>query len=1142
MNLIWIVLLIAWLVSPVPLLILFLVQLSGKNKLKKENLKLKDEISTLLNKKYETLANGGNLHDKNVSETEISDKNTEEMIANEETGNIFPAEEKNISENSANEFAKIEISDNISDNNYIKTEGKRKISSINILLILGAAFIIIAGLIFATTAWGVLSNGIRAVVIFSFSAVFFLCSSLAERKLGLKKTGILFYTLGSVFLPITLIAAGYFEVFGNWFSLFGDGRFLLLGVTFAALSAVCLKGSADYKSPVFAWANLIGSSAAVCFFIRQITDKTDIFAVIASVYGLAVIFLAEILRKRQSERFSAVIDALPTFAAVNTVLLSISAIICAADNTRGALALVSCVIFAMGYVALSFIGTPFADKKGGGAFSAIPFVIFILLGAVRAFPPGDMGSAARVFAAVLAVPVLLSMLDVLPPRLKGAFRIVSGVFSSCLLAFCAAAALVSEPSVITTVSYGVLAAEILALGIFHKNEKTGKVMMSAFPISCVVTFTSAVRLIFDGKSDDVFYSAFTLIAVILALQALFVFVKKLEKLNIRTAASDCIFSASAAISGIVMLSEIPYADIFRESYTWYTDAVSSVSQISHVKSLCLLAILGIVLCTAVMVLPVAFGGKSRHRTVLAFAAMVFAGNAALPLEWLLSLSSRFFGAPDSETAIIFAEMIVAAVLSAVSLCLMFFGKEEKLDRYVAVALRIVVGAYAFTRLDGGTVFPLLLLLGAVSLVRFLRLKSNTELAAAILLFSVGAGYMTSELIDTAEYEEALLVTAGVSAVINAAVLFFGERLEGDDAGHVHSHAKVAERTSRYCLYVAMTVALLLLVYQINFDAAYISAAAVLFLYMAVSFYCSYVTAPLILPFALFFGAVYNQTEHFFISSVRYYSYGSGGYFPDFNAINMTILAFIVISIVLSYVLHRNALWERKEGKFYIDPFIFARVVGICCYYSGCSFYYRNARWCLILIVTACLLSLFRRGQSQKAKRIIVTVSAFGGVLAFWVQPFAKIPEVISLEMKILPVLLYLFAIRFVWKDNTKTLDKITFIAYIVSYALLFFDTAASHNPKAADGIIIMTSALAILIFSFCVKKKKWFVLAVTVLCVTVLFMTRSFWTSLGWWAYLLAVGVLLICIGAANELKKQSADKQGGIKEKLTRFMSEWKW
>jgi len=57
-------------------------------------------------------------------------------------------------------------------------------------------------------------------------------------------------------------------------------------------------------------------------------------------------------------------------------------------------------------------------------------------------------------------------------------------------------------------------------------------------------------------------------------------------------------------------------------------------------------------------------------------------------------------------------------------------------------------------------------------------------------------------------------------------------------------------------------------------------------------------------------------------------------------------------------------------------------------------------------------------------------------------------------------------------------------------------------------------------------------------------MSRNFWASLAWWVYLLAAGLILIAIGAANELKKQSAAKENKseFEKKVTRFMSEWTW
>jgi hypothetical protein len=51
-------------------------------------------------------------------------------------------------------------------------------------------------------------------------------------------------------------------------------------------------------------------------------------------------------------------------------------------------------------------------------------------------------------------------------------------------------------------------------------------------------------------------------------------------------------------------------------------------------------------------------------------------------------------------------------------------------------------------------------------------------------------------------------------------------------------------------------------------------------------------------------------------------------------------------------------------------------------------------------------------------------------------------------------------------------------------------------------------------------------------------MTRNFWSSIAWWVYILAVGLILIGLAAANEISKQSGTTLFG---KTKGFFREWK-
>ena len=79
-----------------------------------------------------------------------------------------------------------------------------------------------------------------------------------------------------------------------------------------------------------------------------------------------------------------------------------------------------------------------------------------------------------------------------------------------------------------------------------------------------------------------------------------------------------------------------------------------------------------------------------------------------------------------------------------------------------------------------------------------------------------------------------------------------------------------------------------------------------------------------------------------------------------------------------------------------------------------------------------------------------------------------------------------------------------------------------------------------LVFSFVIKMKRWFILAVAVITTSAIFMSITLWGNPAWWVYLLVAGIIMIGVGAANEMKKRSSDNDIG--KKITRFMSEWTW
>ncbi len=142
---------------------------------------------------------------------------------------------------------------------------KNPFSPIPLLLIAGVAFLFLGGIIFLTGTWDVMPNIARAIVLLSASVVAFGANLLAERVLKLQKTGLAFYILGCIFLPLALGGIGVFQLFGTWFSFDGDGASLLWSVICLSVALTAFLGQNNYKSSFLAWLSLCGFGGAWTF-------------------------------------------------------------------------------------------------------------------------------------------------------------------------------------------------------------------------------------------------------------------------------------------------------------------------------------------------------------------------------------------------------------------------------------------------------------------------------------------------------------------------------------------------------------------------------------------------------------------------------------------------------------------------------------------------------------------------------------------------------------------------------------------------------------------------------------------------------------------------------------------------------------
>lgn len=196
-------------------------------------------------------------------------------------------------------------------------------------LVIGVIFVVIAGLIFATTNWYLIPDLCKVVMVLGFAVLFFFASRVAERKLKIERTGRAFYILGSIFLFLTVLAMGYFKVLGPGFVLEGNGRWWVLWAGSVVTETAFLLGFRKYKERVFTWVYLAGLTVSVTFLMAALGSYGAGFADGMLCYAF-VLLLAGWMDGRDKEREKAVSGFLPEhvlgvwklFAAVNFALFA----------------------------------------------------------------------------------------------------------------------------------------------------------------------------------------------------------------------------------------------------------------------------------------------------------------------------------------------------------------------------------------------------------------------------------------------------------------------------------------------------------------------------------------------------------------------------------------------------------------------------------------------------------------------------------------------------------------------------------------------------------------------------------------------------------------------------------------------------
>lgn len=1021
---------VLWAISPFVLIPYALYLLSKVKRLNSQIEKLNTE-KDILEDKLEGQGKAQN-YEQNAQNSFYTREPTVNSFRKQPTSYESPIKQQAEMEDTVQEA----FSSNAADSsNSSHSESQTSLNSTSLILILGSFFVILAGVIFASTSWSTLGNTARFSVMLIFAVTFFVASFIAK-KLSINKTSAAFYTLATAFLPISIFVCGCFSLLGEYLSIRGEGAFLLFAVMCASLCICSWRGCAVYKSKPFCWVGMTAfSGMAECLFLH-LSNTYTAFIILSALFAFLLTFLSPVFNRTQKDGLIKIIsEQINLFALLNNLIISVFAFVGFGLNEQSGLAF---MIFAASSVK--------AALSCGGAFSgAVPSMFFLTFGLISVMSPNGVSESLFIAVIVSAAATVMSLMGLRSEKLTKAFSILSIIFTAVCALFGASLIFAGEQSVLTSVSLLILSVNTVVVALRTKSKGAFAIFMFQF-ILCI---NSTLCLAVDNT--DITNLIMCIIVSAIGIGLMFVKIPSIigAFTDVLVAVFQCFFFftvfdipeqrlALAAISVEVIYFIIVSLRVAKQrgddDKKWAIGIFSNVCSVAAA-------------CCFFAALHVSFASFSYSHEIIA-AVWLCAGTIGL------ILLTAFF---KHSTLVLRASMSVAFLFSLIETMYVL--------PYILFALCIIFvvdGIFCFEK--GG--------------------NRDKRLSCAFILAWYALYTLMTMTYDVERSAAAIVVALMVTA-----------------ASYVALYLKLTKKNE----------------YKLALCISMVAITALMSLTFGARNYAHLVMCCIITLASIAFGIAAEASFHIILSVLFSVFYMCN--FADTDKGSWLIALACITALQAIYLILLYKFGRRIQTLAYTSCLlVLIQLVNYCA--DG------YLKFFSLLLASACLLSFFKKGGENKA---CLTLTAFAGLAAWLAQPFADL-NWFSLEYKLIGWGIFIAILIFMYSREKDFSIKVFFTYCIVS--LLILCGSAMSSEYLADSIFLLSVFIIMFITAIFIKRRRWLYLSVTGTLFISLYMSRSFWQSLGWWAYLLIIGVAFILIGAGREMsKKKIKDKIDAIRK-----------
>lgn len=189
----------------------------------------------------------------------------------------------------------------------VRNENEKK----NILILLtGSICIVLAAIVFLMSTWTSIPNILKTTVLALVTLVFLGGSYIAKEKFKLDKVSQTFFYIAMAYIPICLASISIFELFGNYLSIYGEGKYLYMLFATLFMSSLYYVISIRKESKYLLIGSLLSQVLSVISFSLILSNDVAIIYICLLLYNILLMVLTK------QEIFKKLYTAIPTVIAV----------------------------------------------------------------------------------------------------------------------------------------------------------------------------------------------------------------------------------------------------------------------------------------------------------------------------------------------------------------------------------------------------------------------------------------------------------------------------------------------------------------------------------------------------------------------------------------------------------------------------------------------------------------------------------------------------------------------------------------------------------------------------------------------------------------------------------------------------------